>query len=121
MEFPTKTELARDMVAGAVSAAVPFGWAAGDEVYGRSSKLRQALRGAGKGYVFAVPVNFKAALPSGAAGHRGVAGPADPRERVGDPLVRARLQGPPRLRLGLGRDLLAAALGADPPQPVRPF
>ena len=39
---------------------------------------------------------------------------------VGDPLVRARLQGPPRLRLGLGRHRLAAALAADPPQPVRP-
>jgi SRSO17 transposase len=63
--FQTKTELARDMVAGAVSAAAPFGWAAGDEVYGRSSKLRQDCEQAGKGYVFAVPVNFKVALPSG--------------------------------------------------------
>jgi hypothetical protein len=48
-----------------VSAAVPFGWAVGDEVYGRSSKLREACEDAGKGYVFAVPVNFKVALPSG--------------------------------------------------------
>ena len=32
---------------------------------------------------------------------------------VGDPLVRARLQGPPRLRLGVGRHCLAAALAAD--------
>jgi SRSO17 transposase len=65
VEFQTKTELARDMVTGAVHAAVPFGWAAGDEVYGRSSKLRQACEDTGKGYVFAVPVNFKVALPSG--------------------------------------------------------
>ena len=28
------------MVTGAISAGVPFGWAAGDEVYGRSSNLR---------------------------------------------------------------------------------
>ena len=63
--FQTKTELARDMITGAVSTAVPFGWAAGDEVYGRSSKLRQDCERAGKGYVFAVPVNFTAALPSG--------------------------------------------------------
>ncbi len=63
--FQTKTELARDMVAGAVSAAVPFGWAAGDEVYGRSSKLRRSCEDAGKGYVFAVPVNFKVQFPSG--------------------------------------------------------
>ena len=34
--------------------------------------------------------------------------------------MRARLQGPPRLRLGVDRDILAAALGADPPQPDRP-
>ena len=63
--FQTKTELARDMITGAVSTAVPFGWVAGDEVYGRSSKLRQDCEQAGKGYVFAVPVNFTAALPSG--------------------------------------------------------
>ena len=63
--FQTKTELATGMVTGAVNAAVPFGWAIGDEVYGRSSKLRQACEDAGKGYVFAVPVNFKVALASG--------------------------------------------------------
>jgi SRSO17 transposase len=40
--FQTKTKLARDMITEAVNAAVPFGWAAGDEVYGRSSKLRAA-------------------------------------------------------------------------------
>ena len=49
---------------------------------------------------------------------RGRGGPADPGCGVGDPLVRARLQGPPRLRLGLGRDILPAALDPDPPQPL---
>jgi SRSO17 transposase len=63
--FQTKTELATGMITGAVGAAVPFGWAAGDEVYGRSSKLRAACEDAGKGYVFAVPVNFKVSLGSG--------------------------------------------------------
>jgi SRSO17 transposase len=63
--FKTKTELARDMVADAVTAGTPFGWVAGDEVYGRSSKLRQACEDAGKGYVFAVPVNFKVSPGSG--------------------------------------------------------
>jgi hypothetical protein len=38
---------------------------AGDEVYGRSSKLRAACEDTGKGYVLAVPVNFKVSLPSG--------------------------------------------------------
>ena len=50
------------MLTGAVGARVPFGWAAGDEVYGRSSKLRRACEDARKGYVFAVPVNFKVTL-----------------------------------------------------------
>jgi SRSO17 transposase len=63
--FQTKTELATGMVTGAVNAAVPFGWVAGDEVYGRSSKLRAACEDAGKGYVFAAPVNFKVSLGSG--------------------------------------------------------
>jgi SRSO17 transposase len=65
MAFKTKTELARDMIAGAVRTAVPFGWAAGDEVYGRSRRLRQVCEDAGKGYVFAVPVNFTVRLGSG--------------------------------------------------------
>ena len=65
MQFQTKTQLARDMVAGHAAAGTPFGWVAGDEVYGRASKLRGACEDAGKGYVFAVPVNFKVALPSG--------------------------------------------------------
>jgi len=65
VQFATKTELATGMLTGAVGAAVPFGWAAGDEVYGRSAKLRRACEDAGKGYVFAVPVNFKVILGSG--------------------------------------------------------
>ena len=60
--FKTKTGLARDMMAGHVAAGTPFGWAAGDEVYGRSSKLRAECEQAGKGYVFAVPVNFRVRL-----------------------------------------------------------
>jgi SRSO17 transposase len=60
--FKTKTGLARDMVAGHVAAGTPFAWAASDEVYGRSSKLRAECEQAGKGYVFAVPVNFRVRL-----------------------------------------------------------
>jgi SRSO17 transposase len=63
--FRTKTEQGTGMVTGAVTGGVPFGWVAGDEVYGRSSKLRAACEDAGKGYVFAVPVNFKITVPSG--------------------------------------------------------
>jgi SRSO17 transposase len=62
VEFRTKTELGTQMVTGAISAGTPFGWLAGDEVYGRSGKLRQACEDAGKGYVLAVPCDFKARL-----------------------------------------------------------
>ena len=49
-------------VTGAVATGVPSGWVAGDEVYGRSSKLRAACEQAGKGYVLAVPVNYRVRL-----------------------------------------------------------
>ncbi len=63
--FKTKTELATEIIAGAAGGGTPFGWVAGDEVYGRASKLRAACEEAGKGYVLAVPVSFKVTLPSG--------------------------------------------------------
>ena len=65
VEFATKTELGTAMVTGALAAGRPFGWVAGDEVHGRSSKLRAACEDAGKGYVFTVPVNFTVTVPSG--------------------------------------------------------
>ena len=41
-QFTTKPALGTAMLTGATSAGVPFAWAAADEVYGRSSKLREA-------------------------------------------------------------------------------
>jgi SRSO17 transposase len=64
-EFTTKPALGTAMLTSAASAGVPFAWAAADEVYGRSSKLREACEKAGKGYVLTVPVNFQVRLPSG--------------------------------------------------------
>ena len=63
--FATKPALAAAMVTAAARARVLFSWVAGDEVYGRSGRLRQACEKAGKGYVLAVPVNFAVRLPSG--------------------------------------------------------
>ncbi|HLN71115.1 MAG TPA: IS701 family transposase, partial [Streptosporangiaceae bacterium] len=63
--FTTKPTLGAQMITGAAGAGIPFAWVAADEVYGRSSKLRQACEEAGKGYVLAVPVNFTVTLPSG--------------------------------------------------------
>jgi SRSO17 transposase len=65
VEFKTKTELGSEMIIGAAAAGTPFGWVAGDEVYGRSRKLPEVCEDAGKGYVFAVPVNFTVRPPSG--------------------------------------------------------
>jgi SRSO17 transposase len=65
VEFQAKTEQGTAMVTAAISGGVPFAFLAGDEVYGRSSKLRAACEKHGKGYVLAVPVNFKVTLPSG--------------------------------------------------------
>ena len=65
VEFQTKTEQGTAIVTAAISGGVPFAFLAGDEVYGRSSKLRAACEKHGKGYVLAVPVNFKVTLPSG--------------------------------------------------------
>ena len=63
--FTTKPTLGTQMITGAADAGIPFAWMAGDEVYGRSSRLREACEQAGKGYVLAVPVNFTVTLPSG--------------------------------------------------------
>jgi len=65
VEFATKPALGTAMITGAADAGVPFAWVAGDEVYGRGGKLREACEKDKKGYVVAVPVNFAVALPSG--------------------------------------------------------
>jgi SRSO17 transposase len=65
VQFKTKTELGTAMITGAIGAGARFAWVAGDEVYGRASKLRAACEQAGKGYVLAVPSNFTVRLPSG--------------------------------------------------------
>ena len=61
--FRTKTAIALDQARRAVAAGVAVDWAAGDEVYGRSAKLRGFFEEHGIGYVFAVGVNF--AVPTG--------------------------------------------------------
>ncbi|HZV09535.1 MAG TPA: IS701 family transposase, partial [Novosphingobium sp.] len=65
VEFTTKPALGTAMITAAAGAGVPFAWAAADEVYGRSGKLREACEKYNKGYVLAVPVNFTVTLPSG--------------------------------------------------------
>ena len=55
--FRTKGQLARVMIARAVAAEVPFGWVAGDTVYGNDRKLRRWLEGQELPCVLAVKSN----------------------------------------------------------------
>ena len=48
--FATKPRLAREMIERAIAAGVPFGWVAGDTIYG-VGEIEMVLRRAGKGYV----------------------------------------------------------------------
>lgn len=57
--FATKPALALAQARRALAAGISLGWAAGDEVYGRSAALREFCEAAGTGYVFAVPVDHQ--------------------------------------------------------------
>lgn len=63
--FKTKPHLAQDIVADMIADATMPPWAAGDEVYGRSGKLRTFLQDNGIGYVMRVGCAFTVAMPSG--------------------------------------------------------
>src|SRR3954451_11850858 len=54
VEFRTKPQLARAMLARALAAGVPAQWVTGDEVYGSDYALRRSIERSGRGYVLAV-------------------------------------------------------------------
>jgi SRSO17 transposase len=56
VDFATKPQIARKMIAQAVRAKVPFGFVAADSVYGTGG-IETMLRKAGKGYVLGVAAN----------------------------------------------------------------
>jgi SRSO17 transposase len=58
VEFKTKPRLAQDILADMIADATIPPWIAGDEVYGRSGKLRAFLAGNGIGYVMRVGCAF---------------------------------------------------------------
>lgn len=64
--FATKPQLARTMIERAITAGVPFGWAAADEVYGDNGPLRSWLEDSQVRYVLAVSCDHR--VPAG-AGH----------------------------------------------------
>ena len=118
--FTTKPDLGAQMITGAGRHRDPV------RVGGRRRGVRPQLeaaagvRGGREGVRAGGPGELHRHPPVRAQGDGCRGGRDGAADGVGDPLVRARLQGPPRLRLGLGRHRLAAALAADPPQPVRP-
>jgi SRSO17 transposase len=57
VEFATKTELARTMLARALDAGVPAAWVTADEAYGKDRKFRAWLEQRRIGYVVAVASN----------------------------------------------------------------
>ena len=61
----TKGRLAATMLARALSAGMAFGYVAGDEVYGRSPDLRDAVEAAGKGYVLEVGCDYRCGMAVG--------------------------------------------------------
>src|SRR5260370_570296 len=62
--FATKPELARRMIERAAVAGGPFGWVAGDEVYGGNPKLREWVGGQEIGYVIAVACSERITVPA---------------------------------------------------------
>ena len=66
LRFESKPDIARRKLAELRAAGVRFTWSAGDEVYGRSSKLRKDHEDNGEAYAYFVPRDFMVELPSGA-------------------------------------------------------
>ncbi len=57
--FATKGQIARDQARRALDAGLDPAWATGDEVYGRSSELREVFEQHDIGYVFAIGRDFQ--------------------------------------------------------------
>ena len=66
LAFATKPQLAIVQLGRLGAAGLPIGWAAFDEVYGRSEQLRKACARAGLAYVAIIPCDYQVRLPSGA-------------------------------------------------------
>ena len=65
--FATKPQLTRRMIERATAADVPFGWVAGDEVYGDKGPLRAWLEEQGIAHVLAVACHHRVSAGAGRA------------------------------------------------------
>ena len=90
VEFATKTQLGEQMITGAIGRGVRFAWVAADEVYSRSTRLREACEKGGKGYVLAVPRDFRIHLHPGRGKVRADAAAAQYPQAPGRPAHAAR-------------------------------
>jgi len=64
LEFKTKPQLGRDLLADAVTAGVPVSWCTADAVYGRDRELREYCEQHTIGYALGLPCSFRVTLPS---------------------------------------------------------
>lgn len=67
LQFATKPQLAMRQLDRLLAAGPPARWAAFDEVYGRSERLRKKTAKAGLSYVAIIPCDYLVPLPSGTA------------------------------------------------------
>jgi SRSO17 transposase len=67
LEFESKPQIARRKLAELRARGVKFRWAAGDEVYGRSARLRKDHEDNKEAYAYFVPRDFMVELSSGRA------------------------------------------------------
>jgi SRSO17 transposase len=65
LKFATKPELADAQIRRLVATGIGIDWIAGDEVYGRSTRLRATCTELNLTSVFIVPVNFQITTPAG--------------------------------------------------------
>jgi hypothetical protein len=63
--FDTKPDLAAAQIRRLAASGLAFGWVAGDEVYGRSARLRAVCTELGLTGVFIVPTTFTITTPAG--------------------------------------------------------
>jgi SRSO17 transposase len=64
LEFKTKPQLGRDLLADAVTAGIAVPWCTADAVYGRDRELREYCEQHTIGYALGVPCSFRVTLPS---------------------------------------------------------
>src|SRR5262249_39576449 len=65
LEFATKPHPAAQIVTQLAASGAARRGVTGDEVYGRDTKLRQALEVQGTGYVLKIPCSFRVTVPAG--------------------------------------------------------